>query len=179
MKKPRNSPQKGPLTRIPQGITFKVDLDPEIRDIAVTRRFMWAYFGAHQRYQFVPLSQEHIDKHGYDHFVFIREVRTNEIDNCPSCVFMLIEICPFTQDYTSQPPTAPGKPGFITLFDGRPWRAHNRYRIFTRIKVASVVKWQYMGLYKATKLPAWTSEELMSQRATVRPVPLRGFCPEP
>ena len=82
VKGPRSSPKKEPLTRNLKGTTFKVDLDPDIRDIAVTRNFMWAYFGAHQRFQFVPLSREHINKHGYDHFVFIHEVRASEVDNC-------------------------------------------------------------------------------------------------
>ena len=79
---PRSSPQKEPLIRNLESTAFKVDLDPDIRNITVTRKFMRAYFGAHPRLQFAPLSQKHINNHGYDHFVFIREVRAGEVNDC-------------------------------------------------------------------------------------------------
>ena len=64
----------------------------------------------------------------------------------------------------------------MTLFEDRPWPLLDRYRIFVRVDKG---KWRYMGLYKATKLPAWTPGEVKDQRATVRPpfFPTRvSFC---
>ena len=74
----------------------------------------------------------------------------------------------FAQGDTSQPPTAPGKPGLISLFQERPWPVYDRYRIFVRAVDQSPTKWQYVGLYRATKLPAWTPKEVTHQQATVR-----------
>ena len=52
------------------------------------------------------------------------------------------------------------------MFEERPWPTFERYRVFVRV---SLSRWLYMGLYKATKLPAWTPGEIKRQRATVRP----------
>ena len=60
------------------GVTFKVGLNPEIRDLVVTRSFMASHFGAHPRRQISQLSEEWVRKHGYDHFVFLHAVRTSK-----------------------------------------------------------------------------------------------------
>ena len=73
--KPAKHRKRPPLIRKIPSVAFKVNLDPKIRDIAVTRSFMGSYFGAHQRFQFSRLPVHQIIKHGYDHFVFIHGVR--------------------------------------------------------------------------------------------------------
>ena len=83
VKEPRSSPQNEPPIHDLQGTTIKIDLDPNIRNIAVTRKFMWDHFGAHPRLHFAQPSQEHIEEHGYDHFVFLREVRASKVFPCP------------------------------------------------------------------------------------------------
>jgi len=70
------------------------------------------------------------------------------------------------QESTPQSPPAPGEPGLVTLFDGKPWLAYDRYRVFVRVTQFPST-WQYMGLYKATKLPAWTPGEVKRQRPKV------------
>lgn len=77
---------------------------------------------------------------------------------------VLMKPAPFAQEGT---PQAPGEHGIITLFDEKPWPVYEHYRLFRRVKT---FKWQYVGLYKATKLPAWTPEEMKRQRYTVHPL---------
>ena len=60
------------------GTTFKVDLDPKIRNISVTRDFMRAHFGAGPYRSFCQIPKAQFEKHGYDHFVFIRGVRATK-----------------------------------------------------------------------------------------------------
>lgn len=68
---------KDPAFRKVRGTSFVVNLDPKIRDVVVSREFMGSYFGAHKRYTFSIPPKDKLDKHGYDHFVFINGVRTN------------------------------------------------------------------------------------------------------
>ena len=65
----------------------------------------------------------------------------------------------FIQRSMSHAPSAPGEPGLVTFFEERPLEDNIFYRLFVRTD-AETSKWQYMGLYKATKLPAWTPEEM-------------------
>lgn len=164
VKPPRRS-SKEIIRKVP-GTQFAVTLDPKIRDIFVTREFMRSWFGTHCYHQFCEPSGEMVRKHGFDHFVFVHGVRAigEMVLFVSPC---LNEAHPFTQDSTPQAPTAPGQPGLVTLFDERPWPAYDRYRVFGRVKVAPA-RWRYLGLYKATKLPAWTPEEIKRQRCTVR-----------
>ena len=62
-------------------------------------------------------------------------------------------------------PLAPGEPGLITQFEDRRWPVCDRYRVFGRVGSA---RWQYMGLYKTTKLSAWTPTEVKNLRVAVR-----------
>lgn len=97
------APHKNPIFRRNLGTPFVVDLNPKIRDVAVTRDFMRSYFGAHMRCTISQPSKEHLDKHGYDHFVFINEVRTSgKPVLCVSPCF--IETHPFCTD--QHPPAA-------------------------------------------------------------------------
>ena len=73
----QTSSKKAP-TRTISTAAFNVELDPEIRNITVTRAYMSSHFGAHPVQQFCEPTQEMIDEHGYDHFVFISKVRTKE-----------------------------------------------------------------------------------------------------
>ncbi|KAF9649388.1 hypothetical protein BDM02DRAFT_3186288 [Thelephora ganbajun] len=125
------------------GTRFKVDLNPEIRSVTVTRHFMWSHFGTHQVHPFSEPPKDQVDRHGYDHFVFIHE------DNGP------------------QVPFVPGEPGLVTHFEDRSWPALDRYRVFGRVN-AFPARWKYMGLYKATKLPAWTPEEIKGLGLTIK-----------
>ena len=68
------------------GTPFAVGLDPKIRDVTVTREFMCSNFGAHPGFTFSKPLQDHFDRHGYDHFVFINGVR-NTISSCCVCFF--------------------------------------------------------------------------------------------
>ena len=59
--------------------SFNVTIQPRIRDVLVPRRFLAAQFGAN-RIQAFTICQEHwINKHGYDHFVFLCEVRRAQL----------------------------------------------------------------------------------------------------
>ena len=163
--KPQRRSSKDIIRKVP-GTQFAVTLDPKIRDILVTREFMRSWFGTHYYHQFCEPSVDMVRKHGFDHFVFVNGVRAigKMILFVSPC---LNEAHPFTQDSTPQAPTAPGQPGLVTLFDERPWPAYDRYRVFGRVQM-SPARWQYLGLYKVTKLPAWTPEEMQRQRWTVR-----------
>ena len=57
---------------------FNVQLDPRIKSVIVTRTYLSAHFGASPARQFCEPEQAMIDRHGYDHFVFINKVRTKE-----------------------------------------------------------------------------------------------------
>lgn len=157
---------KDSASRKVRGTSFVVDLDPKIRDVVVSRDFMGSYFGAQKRYTFSIPGKDKVDKHGYDHFVFINRVRTS---GKPSFVLSpcFIEAHLLAQDVNPQAPSVPGEPGLITLFDERPWPKYENYRIFERGKM-SPARWKYMGLYKATKLSAWTPEEVKNRPAVVR-----------
>jgi len=74
----QNRPSGGGLTCKVPGTTFKVNLDPKLRNISVTRDFMWAYFGANPSRSFSQIPEARFEKHGYDHFVFLRGVRTTK-----------------------------------------------------------------------------------------------------
>ena len=63
----QTSSKKAPTCTISTA-AFNVELDPEIRNITVTRAYMSSHFGAHPVQQFCKPMQEMIDKHGYDHF---------------------------------------------------------------------------------------------------------------
>ena len=65
-------------TRKALGTTFKVDLNPRIRDITVTRDFMWIHFGVNPFRSFVQTPKAQFEKHGYNNFVFVRGVRTTK-----------------------------------------------------------------------------------------------------
>jgi len=161
----RRTPKDHIFRKVPK-IPFIVDLDPKIRDVLVTREYMGAYFGAQQRSTFSKPTQEQFNKHGYDHFVFVHGVRTSgKTLPLRVSVSFFTEARTFTQDTSPQAPTAPGEPGLVTEF--KSWPAYDRYRIFGRVKM-NPAKWQYMGLYKATKLAAWTPGEVKRQRGTVR-----------
>lgn len=54
----------------------------------------------------------------------------------------------------------------MTQFEDRQWPACDRYRVLGRVGSA---RWQYMGLYKVTKLSAWTPAEVKNFRVAVRP----------
>ena len=56
---------------------FVVGLNQKIRDVVVTREFLNSYFGASQRFTVHKSTKEQLDKHGYNHFVFIHGVRTS------------------------------------------------------------------------------------------------------
>lgn len=56
------------------GGPFKVVLDPQVRDVTVSRDFMRTHFGARSTRSFCQLSEPHVDRHGYDHFAFVSEV---------------------------------------------------------------------------------------------------------
>ena len=169
--KPRRRSAKDSFRKF-RSTPFVVDLNPKIRDVAVSRNFMRSYFGAHKRHRFSEPEQDRVDNHGYDHFVFINKVRTKS----PSWLSVFyLEARPFVQDVNPQAPSGPGQPGIITRFDEKPWPKYDQYRIFRRTNV-SPAKWQYIGLYKATKLPAWTPEEMKRQMAGVRLILSFGHC---
>jgi hypothetical protein len=58
---------------------FRVVLKPEIRNIAVTREFLRAQFGAQRIRTFSRLPRQMFCKHGYDHFVFVHRVRVRGV----------------------------------------------------------------------------------------------------
>jgi hypothetical protein len=63
--------------RKPTVPSFRVRLDPKIRDVAVSREFLKAHFGANKLLPFSKPTKRQVDNHGYDHFAFVHEVRTD------------------------------------------------------------------------------------------------------
>ena len=59
--------------------SFNVTLQPCIRDILVPRRFLAAQFGANCIQAFTICQEHWINKHGYDHFVFLCKVRRAQL----------------------------------------------------------------------------------------------------
>lgn len=59
-----------------RGIPFKVALDPQIRDVLVSRSFIRMHFGARGTRSYTEPARHRVEKHGYDHFVLLSEVRT-------------------------------------------------------------------------------------------------------
>jgi hypothetical protein len=57
--------------------SFDVTLDPRVRDVFATRAFMGDQFGTSYTRSYSEPPQCLIDKHGYDHFLFVAEVRTS------------------------------------------------------------------------------------------------------
>lgn len=169
--RPKRRSFKDPASRPIRGTSFVVDLDPKIRDVVVSRDFMGSYFGAHMRYTFSIPAKDKFEKHGYDHFVFINRVRTNGKLLHRVVLRVLSKPHLLAQDVNPQAPSGPGEPGIITLFDERPWPKYDQYRIFERGKTKiAPSRWKYIGLYKVTKLSAWTPEEVKHQPAVVRPL---------
>ena len=78
MKKAQNRLSKGAIIRKVLGTPFKVDLDPKIRNITVTRDFMHTHFGVNPTRSFSQISEAQFEKHGYDHFVCVHGVRTTK-----------------------------------------------------------------------------------------------------
>lgn len=78
------------------GTPLVMSLDPKIRDVTVTREFMCSYFGTHVGFVFSEPPQDHFDRHGYDHFVFVNGVRTGGNTTYLSPVFLLKPrpVCP-------------------------------------------------------------------------------------
>ena len=79
------TPVKASRNRLTQTIirdvpsaTFLVDVDPQIRDVVVTRDFMSSHFGAPSRKSFSQPPKDWFDTHGYDHFTFVLEVRASK-----------------------------------------------------------------------------------------------------
>lgn len=136
--KPKVDSMNRRLPRIP----FRVTLDPEILNVTVTRRFIAAQFGGHPFCSYTKLPPNRVVVHGYDHFVFAQK------------------------GFSPQAPSAPGAPGLITHWYEHQWPDLCFYRLFVRIGDA-IDKWQYMGLYKATKLSAWSPDEIKQRRVGV------------
>jgi hypothetical protein len=144
---------------------FKVTLDPELRNVTVTRQYMEAQFGAHCYQPFPKIPRELVDKHGYDHFIFMHDVRPNPRGILFIHLHALLKRS--AQESSPQVPSAPGEPGVVNRFKEKPWPELKLSRVFVRVcKVPA--RWQYMGLYKATRLPAWTPNEVRRQRPRVR-----------
>ena len=143
---------KGLLRKV-SGTRYPIDLDPTMKNVTVTRAFMHQYFGAHPTHRY---SEPPRDRCDYDHFIFLDGVRKtcSPLFLCP-----IIKMSTFIQRSMSHAPSAPGEPGLVTFFEERPLEDNIFYRLFVRTD-AETSKWQYMGLYKATKLPAWTPEEM-------------------
>ena len=93
-KNAQNHLSSGSIIRKVSGATFEVDLDPEIRGIAVTRDFMWTHFGVNPSRSFSQIPNAQFKKHGYDHFVFVRGVRMTKL--IPFTSPQLVEIHQFT-----------------------------------------------------------------------------------
>ena len=71
---------QGFLSRVPTvrkvlGTKFKVNLDPKIREVAVTRDFMHTRFGVNRFRSFSQISGPKLQEYGYDHFVCVSRVR--------------------------------------------------------------------------------------------------------
>jgi hypothetical protein len=168
---PHPQPRKGQThtaskSRIRQiaATTFKVTLKPELRDVTVTRKYLGAKFGASGYSAFTEIPRRLADRHGYDHFIFVHDVRPNPKGMSPTHPHA--ELKQPAQESSPQAPSAPGEPGMIACFQERPWPVLEHYRVFVRVS-RSPSRWQYMGLYKATRLPAWTPNEVKRQRIRV------------
>lgn len=72
---------KNTTIRKVSGTTFTPDIDPEIRNVVVTREFLRSQFGAHPYHIFSQPPVDKVHKHGYDHFAFIHGVR-----HCSFCI---------------------------------------------------------------------------------------------
>lgn len=134
---------KQPIFRKIIGAPFRVTLDPIIRDVAVSREYLADQFGALKRQSFTKPTQGFGDDHCYDHFVFLHKRGSPQV------------------------PYTPGGPGLVTHFKERPWPAIGLYRVFVRVSEVPA-RWQYMGLYKATELSAWTTSEVKNQSTTIK-----------
>ena len=144
---------------------FKVTLDPGILNVTVTRQFITAHFGGRSCRTHSQPPPNRIAVHGYDHFVFAKKVSPAR-KRLPSPAPHLIGMDVFEQNFSPQAPSVPGAPGLITRFRENQWPDLCFYRLFVRIDDAND-KWQYMGLYKATKLSAWSPDEIKQRRVRV------------
>jgi hypothetical protein len=178
---PHPQPRKGQTptaskSRIRQtaAAPFKVTLDPELRDVTVTRQYLKAQFGAFSFHPFAKIPRGLVEEHGYDHFIFMHSVRPSPRGMLS--IHLHAELKRSTQVSTPQVPSAPGKPGVVARFKEKPWPELELSRVFVRVRELPP-RWQYMGLYKATRLPAWTPNEVQRQRPRVRPPPLPGGHP--
>lgn len=138
-------PAKQPIRRI-RAPSFKIDLNPKIRDVLVSRAYMLSHFGAHNIRSFAVPSRKKVHPQEYGHFLFING------------------------DFSPQAPSAPGKPGLITLFEENPLPKRKHYRVFlgARGQPANLARWGYMGLYKTRRLPAWTPEEIRQHAQEIK-----------
>ncbi|KAK0448108.1 hypothetical protein EV421DRAFT_1706184 [Armillaria borealis] len=123
---------------------YPVNLDPEIRDFAVDRRFMSQFWGGNTQETFPNIAQKFLDVH-----------HTND--------FMYLNL-----NMNPHAPQMPGAPGLF--FSSRSnvgsaeWYRSGTQRVFSRIDSK---KWQYMGQYEMERAAPLTVEEWGRQHHAV------------
>ncbi|PBK65556.1 hypothetical protein ARMSODRAFT_891541 [Armillaria solidipes] len=123
---------------------YPVNLDPEIRDFTVDRRFMSQFWGGNNQETFPKIAQKFLDVHHMDDFMYLN------------------------LNMNPHAPQMPGAPGLF--FSSRSnvgnaeWYRSETQRVFSRI---DSWKWQYMGQYKMERAAPLTVEEWNRQHHVV------------
>ncbi|KAK0492801.1 hypothetical protein EDD18DRAFT_1079208 [Armillaria luteobubalina] len=123
---------------------YPVDLDPEIRDVTVDRRFMSQFWGGNTQETFPTIAQKFLDIHHMDDFMYLN------------------------LNMNPHAPQMPGAPGlfFSSLSDegDAEWSRSGIHRVFSWIDSG---KWQYMGQYTMERAAPLTMEEWSRQHYVV------------
>jgi hypothetical protein len=122
------------------GIQFlDLDLEDELKDVMVSRKFMAMRFGGSPQETCPRISKANLEKHGFDDFMF-----------CNS-------------DAHSMAPEIPGAGGLFFNPDHMEGFTGIRYRLFTRIQRTPKALWTYVGEYEAFESQSLSKAEWNEQ----------------
>ena len=122
------------------GIHFlDLELEDELKDIMVSRKFMAMRFGGSAQETTPNISKANVDKHGFEDFMYCNT------------------------DAHSMAPEIPGAGGLFFNPDHITGFTEIKYRLFTRIQRTPKALWTYVGEYKAIESQSLSKEEWNEQ----------------